>query len=215
MTRQLAPILSAYVARALALAAAVVLLPTTALGQEASPAPSDSSIAAEVTPAPSSEPASGVGDAAEALVASLPASLAGVPIDPANVVVLSGHQITQGSEVLEEQYRLVEEATGVAIEEMSLLNAYVQTPDDDLFYVGAIKVPGADASLVRDVVATLAVETGNGTIEEAEVAGLPVTVFVEDRLAEPTTYIHPLEDVLWLVLGPEEVAVEVLTHVSG
>ncbi len=202
--------------RAFLLAATVALLPSTALGQDGSPAPSDEPPAmAEATPAVAGEMTSEASGAAQALLASLPAELAGVPLDPANVTVLTGQDITQGSETLVEQYRMIEEATGVGIDDMTLVNAFVQTPDEDLVFLGAITVPGADASLVRDVVVELALETGNGTIEEVEIGGLSVTAFVEDGLAASNTYIHPVEDVLWLVLGPADAAAEALAHVSG
>jgi len=209
MTHETPLSLSLLKMRAFVLSAIVVLVPSVALGQDESPA------ASEAVPAATDEVAVASGEATERLLASLPQQLAGVPIDPANVSVLSGEEIAQGSETLQQQYLAVEEATGVAIADMALLNSYVQTPEDDLVFLGALLVPGADAALARDVVVALASEDGAGTTEEAELAGLEVTLFIEDGLAGATTYMYPAGDILWLVLGPEDAAAEALTYVSG
>lgn len=98
---------------------------------------------------------------------------------------------------------------------MALLNAFVQTPDDEVVFFGGILVPGAQAEVVLDSVLSVVLEEGGPTVSEAELGGLPVTVIVEDGLAASTTYVHPAEDILWLVVGPEDVAIEALSHLSS
>lgn len=187
---------------ALVLAASV-----SAVGQSESPDASASPLL-EAVPSPAA-------GSADDLVAAIPAELAGVPLDPANVTVLSGPDITQGSEALERQYQALEDATGVPVAEMVLVNAFVQTPDEEFVFFGGIQVPGADSAVMLDTLLAIVAEDGGATASESELGDLAVTVIVEDGLVASTTYVYPRDDILWLVLGPEDVALEALLQVSG
>ena len=200
----------------LALTAALAMLPATVLAQEESPSPAAESAAPSAqSTLPPPELATPQGEGAARLLEALPHELAGVPFDPDNVTLLSGDQVAGGNDSVMAQYRAVEEATGVAVADMVLLTSYVETEAGDLVVLGGLLVPGADASVARDVILDVMTETDGATVEEAEIADLPVTVVVEDGLAGSTTYVYPSGDILWLVLGPEEAAAEAFTHVSG
>ena len=91
-------------------------------------------------------------DADADLASLIPAQLAGEPVPPENVSVRSGRELTQGSAELESQYQAIVDATGVPIEEMGQASAFVQSEDGELLSLAVLRVAGADAAVVRDVV---------------------------------------------------------------
>lgn len=204
------------VAAAIVLAGALVLLPAAVFGQDVSPSP-----AAETPPpAADASPPTSEGDApppaTDDLAALIPSELAGVPVDPERITVLVGEEMIQGNESSRRQYEAAAAATGVAITDMAQVNAFVETPEGDGFFLSVLRVPGADAMVVFDAVLAVAQEEQEElTAEPGEVGGLAVMFLSEPSIDEETTYVvYPLGDRLWIALGDEAAVIEALTDVT-
>jgi len=192
-----------------ALAGTLVLAPTASLAQDTvSPAPSEA--------APSAAPigsAALLGDA----VALVPTELAGTPVAPENVVIFRGQEIIELNPAAAEQFQAVAEATGTRIDDMIQVSAYVEPAEGDLVFFGAVRVSGADAAEVLDVLLPLSFETmQQPRVEVMEIGGRQVTRLYEDASPTiPPTNLITSGDVIWIVQADEAYVPGVIEQLPG
>ncbi len=192
----------------LALSVVFVLAPTSLLAQDESSAPSEA--AASAVPAESTAP---TGDAVELL----PAEIAGVPIDPENIVVFRGQEIIEMNPAGAEQFQAVADATGTSIDDMVQVSAYVEPAEGDVVLLGAVQFVGADAREVLEVLLPLSFEAmQEPRVETMEIGGRQVTVLYEDasEATSPTNLIA-IGDIIWIVQGDEQYITGVIEQLPG
>jgi hypothetical protein len=172
-------------------------------------------VAQDESPAVSGEPAAS-GAPGTDLVALIPEELAGIALPREEIIVRAGADLTQGSPDIEAQYQAIVDATGVPLEEMSQAAAYVQSDDGELLNLAVLRVPGADAAVVRDVVMPVVLASWDGAeAEDGELSGLAVTIIRNDSPDVDDLYLYPAGDLLWIVSGLEEVVAQTLADIAG
>ncbi len=178
------------------LAAVLAVAPAAVLAQDESPAASEA--ATSPVPMESAAPAAYA-------VELVPAELAGVPVDPENIVVFSGQEIIEMNPDATEQFQAVAEATGTAIDDMTQVSAFVEPAEGEFVFFGAIQVPGADAVAVLELLLPLTTEAmQEPRVETAQIGDRQVTILYEDAMqAAPPTNLIPSGDIIWVVQGAE------------
>lgn len=192
-----------------ALAGALVLAPTASLAQD-DESPAASEAASSAAPLGSAAPFS---DA----VALVPTELAGTPVAPENVVIFRGQEIVELNPAAAEQFQAVAEATGTSIDDMIQVSAYVEPAEGDLVFFGAVRVTGADAAEVLEVLLPLSFEAmQEPRVEVVEIGGRQVTVLYEDASPTiPPTNLIASGDVIWIVQADEAYVTGVIEQLPG